>query len=53
MLDDNNLMIIATWDTAQMTPIEIETALTEFSESARKVATLEHWNRELEEVFSE
>ncbi len=52
MLDSTNLMIIASWDTAQMNAVEVEACLDGLTDSIRKVSNFADWDRGIADVFA-
>ena len=51
MLDSTNLMIIASWDTAQLNAVEANQYLDDFADAVRRVASKQNWERSLADVF--
>ncbi|KAH8899808.1 acetyl-CoA synthetase-like protein [Thozetella sp. PMI_491] len=53
MFDSTNLMIVASWDTSQMNAAEVDGHLDELTDSIRRLASLENWDRAITDVFAE
>ncbi len=52
MLDNDNLMVIASWDTAQMTSVEVDASLDGFTDCIRRISDLKNWDTRLVDVFA-
>jgi hypothetical protein len=51
MLDKTNFLVIASWDTAQMTATEVEGHVDGYVEVMRRIVSLGNWERSMKEVF--
>ena len=51
MADKTSLFLIATWDTAQMSNVEIEGHCDALGNVLRKLTSESNWDKTVEEVF--
>lgn len=50
-LDQNNLFVIASWDTAQMNNQEVQQCCDEYAQALRAIAKLDNWDKSLVETL--
>ena len=51
MVDKAHLLVIASWDTAQMSGVEMEEHCDGFADVLRRMADSRNWDRKVAEVF--
>lgn len=51
MIDQSNLFIVASWDTAQLNETEVEEYCDGVADVLRKLASPDNWDKSVREVF--
>lgn len=51
MIDNSNMFIVASWDTAQLNETEVESYCDGVADVLRKLSNMENWDKTVREVF--
>lgn len=51
MIDQESFLLVASWDTAQMSDQEVHRYCDQYSDVLRKLCSIRSWDRQLSDVF--